>query len=478
MTMFKKRSAIVKLFPAIGLTVLLCAISIEIVYSQKAPDLKQRVEDLEAKMKQLDPSVSETSNDTNLEQRIAILEQKMSQLLRKKGPIKAPVLNPQQEELDPKFTPRAGTTIKKSLPLEPVFVGTDYEGPRDEEIRLPVAGYMDAHFNKERRRPGQFDFHRFVLLFGHSFSSRVKFWSELELEHAFVEGGEPTGELELEQAYLDFLIKPYFNLRGGMLLTPIGIINERHEPPAFNGVERPQVETVIIPSTWFDMGFGATGDLGGGFRYRAYVMGGLDATLFNAEEGLREGRQKGFFSSVQRPAKVGRIEYVGVPNLTLGTSFYTGFAGFNLETVNPRVDIFNFDGRYRFDRFGVRGLFANNWVSQAGQLNTALERQTGVNPNVASQMRGYYLEPEVHIFPRQWRQDMAFFIRYEKFNTQHKMPLGFVPLPQFNRSAWVLGTTYRPVPDVAVKFDYIFNQNASQVVTPRDSINLGLGWWF
>ena len=73
---------------------------------------------------------------------------------------------------------------------------------------------------------------------------------------------------------------------------------------------------------------------------------------------------------------------------------------------------------------------------------------------------------------------MAFFIRYEKFNTQQEMPLGFVPLPQFNRAAWVLGTTYRPIPDVAVKFDYIFNQNASQVVTPRDSINLGLGWWF
>ena len=149
-----------------------------------------------------------------------------------------------------------------------------------------------------------------------------------------------------------------------------------------------------------------------------------------------------------------------------------------LLTQLGRTSETDLDGRYRFDRFGVRGLFANNWVSQAGQLNTALERQTGVNPNVASQMRGYYLEPEVHIFPRQWRQDMAFFIRYEKFNTQHKMPLGFVPLPQFNRSAWVLGTTYRPVPDVAVKFDYIFNQNASQVVTPRDSINLGLGWWF
>lgn len=478
MTILEKRKPIVKFCLAIGLTLLLWALSIEVVYSQGSPDLQQRIADLEAKMRQLDPSFGQTSKDPDLQQRIEILEQHMAELLLKQQPIKAPVVSPQQGKLDPKSGSLAASTIKESLPLEPVFVRADYEGPQDEETHLPVAGYMEAHFNKEKRRPGQLDFHRFVLLFGHSFSSRIKFWSELELEHAFVEGGQPTGELELEQAFLDFLIKPYFNLRGGMLLTPIGIMNERHEPPAFNGVERPQVETVIIPSTWFDMGFGATGDLGRGFRYRTYVMAGLDATLFSAEEGLRGGRQKGFFSSVQRPAKVGRLEYVGVPNLTLGTSFYTGYAGFNLESVNPRVDIFNFDGRYRFDRFGIRGLFANNWVSQAGQLNTALERQTGVNPNVASQMRGYYLEPEVHIFPRQWRQDMAFFIRYEKFNTQQEMPLGFVPLPQFNRAAWVLGTTYRPIPDVAVKFDYIFNQNASQVVTPRDSINLGLGWWF
>ena len=468
-----------KLGSAIGFTILLCSLSSGVGYPQESPDLQQRVEELEAKMRQLDPNFGQAASEVGLEERVQVLEERMARLLLSRESSAAPMADPQQQILDPETSPVAGAaTFKESLPLEPVFVGTDYEGPRDEETRLPVAGYMDAHFNKERGEPGQLDFHRFVLLFGHSFSSRVKFWSEVELEHAFVEGGEPSGELELEQAYLDFLIKPYFNLRGGMLLTPMGILNERHEPPAFNGVERTQVETVIIPTTWFDMGFGATGDLGRGFRYRAYVMAGLDATLFDAEEGLRGGRQKGFFSSFRNPAKVARLEYTGAPNLTLGASFYTGHAGFNLESVNPRVDIFNLDARYRFDRFGIRGLFANNWVSRAGQLNTALERQTGVNPNVASQMRGYYIEPEVHVFPQYWRHALAIFTRYEKFNTQQEMPQGFVMLPQFDRSAWVVGTTYRPVPDVAVKFDYIFNRNASQVVTPRDSINLGLGWWF
>ena len=115
-------------------------------------------------------------------------------------------------------------------------------------------------------RPFRPDFHRFVLLFGHSFSDRIKFWSELEVEHALVEGGEESGEVALEQAYLDFLITPAFNIRAGMMLTPVGIINERHEPPSFNGVERPFVETVIIPTTWRELGFGLTGDFGRGFR--------------------------------------------------------------------------------------------------------------------------------------------------------------------------------------------------------------------
>ena len=98
---------------------------------------------------------------------------------------------------------------------------------------------MDFHYNNEEFADGTLDFHRFVLLVTHKFSDRIRFDGELEVEHAFVEGLEEAGELELEQAYLDFLISRSFNIRAGMLLMPIGIINERHEPPVFYGVERP-----------------------------------------------------------------------------------------------------------------------------------------------------------------------------------------------------------------------------------------------
>src|SRR5262245_1654268 len=113
----------------------------------------------------------------------------------------------------------------------------------------PISGYMDFHVNRPTDAPASIDFHRFVLILSHRFSDRVRFVGELELEHAVVEGLEEGGEIELEQAYVDFLVKPSVNFRAGMLLVPVGIINERHEPPVFHGVERPFVDTLIVPTT-------------------------------------------------------------------------------------------------------------------------------------------------------------------------------------------------------------------------------------
>jgi hypothetical protein len=418
----------------------------------------ERLEALERKMKALDPSFEPAASGT-IEARLEALEARMERLLAERRVVPEPAQAPSQA-------------------LQTVSVSGDFQAAADTENRLPVAGYMDFHVNKDAGDAFRPDFHRFVLLFGHSFSERIKFWSELEVEHALIEGGEESGEVALEQAYIDVLIKPWFNLRGGMLLAPVGIINERHEPPSFNGVERPFVESIIIPTTWRELGFGFTGDLGRGFRYRTYLTSALDASRFDAESGIGSGKTSGFDASMRNPALIGRLEYSGVRRLTLGTSFYTGLAGFHTPGLNPRVTIAEADGRYSFHRFDFRALFANTWVSRAGELNFRIRQQRGVNPNIARQMRGYYFEPAVHVLPRSLRSDLALFARYEKFNTQQVMPAGYAPLKQFDRHAWVTGVTFRPVPDVAFKFDYVFHGNASTVVRPVDSVNLGIGWWF
>jgi hypothetical protein len=436
---------------------------------QSPADLESRIAALESKIRLLDPTFGQTAVPQDTVSRLERLERKIDELLAKRDP---------SVPLAAAAIPSPPSIPQTAAALVPVSVTGDYQDSPESETRLPVAGYMDFHVNRNSGQPFQPDFHRFVLLFGHSFSDRIKFWSEVEVEHALIEGGEESGEVALEQAYLDFLIKPWFNLRAGLLLTPVGIVNERHEPPSFNGVERPFVETLIIPTTWREMGFGITGDLGRGFRYRTYLTSQLDASLFDAESGITEGRTSGFNASFRNPAKAARLEYAGVRRMTLGASLYSGHAGFNTPGLNPRVTIGEFDGRYSFRRLDFRGLFANTWVSRAGDLNSLIEKDLGFNPNIGSQMRGYYLEPGIHVLPWGTRNDLIVFGRYEKYNTQHRMPAGFVPLPQFDRSSWVTGITYKPNADVAIKFDYVFNRNRSAVVRAINGINLGVGWWF
>ena len=425
-----------------------------------------------------------------LEERVRQLEDMVQRLLRERSGTEAPVAGepaaeappvPTEPEVAPAMALREDEPAAQAeLPMAQVL---PTETPQGEEVastetRLPFSGYMDYHFNKPRDEPGTLDFHRFVLLFGHSFSNRIQFWSELELEPALVEGGGVSGELELEQAYLDFLLKPWLNVRTGIMLTPVGLINERHEPPAFNGVERPFVDTVIIPTTWFDSGAGFFGDLGHGFTYKAYAMAPLDSSRFNAEEGARDGRQKGFLSVTQNPAYTGRLEYHGFPGTSIGGSFWTGKTGFATPGINPRVNVVEVDGRASVSRFDFRGQFAQVTMDQTAELNALLQRTAGVNPNIAERMRGAYLEGAFHLFPRWYRHDLVAFARYEDFDTQNKMAPGFLPLNEFDRTAWVTGLTYYPEPDVALKFDYTFLNNKSSFIKARDSLNLGVGWWF
>ena len=181
------------------------------------------------------------------------------------------------------------------------------ERPAADRTNLRLHGDAPQRAARSRgRRSGRSTSIASSCSFSHSFSDRLRFVGELEVEHAFVEGLEEAGEVELEQAYIDVLLKPSFNLRAGMLLVPVGIINERHEPPVFYGVERPFVDTVIIPTTWFDVGAGVHGRIGSSLAYRAYVMAPLDATEFTADEGLRGGMQKGSEANVRNVALTGR----------------------------------------------------------------------------------------------------------------------------------------------------------------------------
>lgn len=337
---------------------------------------------------------------------------------------------------------------------------------------------MELHLNRPNDAPAVLDFHRFVLLLNHSFTERIRFVGELELEHAFVEGLEAAGELELEQAYIDFLLSRSLNIRAGMMLVPLGILNERHEPPVFQGVERTFVDSVVIPTTWFEVGAGVHGEIGTGWRYRAFVMAPLNALEFSAEEGIRGGRQKGSQANVENIAYTGRVEYLGIRGLQLGVGGWRGESSFAVPRLDTSVWIAEADARYRTKRFEARAQYAHVGITDAARLNDSVERTTGVSPNIARQLRGFYVETSYRVWDQGPARDAVIFARHENFDTQFRMPDGFVPLEEFDRTAWVVGATYYPDPDIAVKVDYTMLRSRSGFIRLPRSLNIGLGWWF
>jgi len=204
--------------------------------------------------------------------------------------------------------------------------------------KLNVGGYGQIDYNQPfgsgTIESGKLDVHRLVLLFGYRFTNKLSFVTEIEIEH--------VKEVFVEQAFINYAFNTYVNLRGGLLLIPMGIINEYHEPPTFNGVERPLIDKYIVPTTWREIGLGVTGLIPEvSMRYQFYLVNGFksyknEEAFLNGRNGLRKGRQKGAESFIYVPNYTARIEYYGVLGLNLGLSGYYGKTQSDMyQGVNP-----------------------------------------------------------------------------------------------------------------------------------------------
>jgi hypothetical protein len=174
----------------------------------------------------------------------------------------------------------------------------------------------------------------------------------------------------------------------------------------------------------------------------------------------------------------GRIEYLGTRGLTVGASGWRGTSNVSLPRLETTVTVAELDARYRRRRLELRGEIARVDISDAANLNDAVARLTGVSPNVAEGLQGFYGEAAYRLWAAGSPRDLVAFVRYENFDTQRRMPSGFLPLKEFDRDAWVAGVTYYPDPDVAVKIDFTRVRNQSGFIKSPSSFNVGLGWWF
>jgi hypothetical protein len=140
--------------------------------------------------------------------------------------------------------------------------------------KTTIGGYGELHYNNIQGEDDELDLHRFVLFFGHEFTDSIRFFSEFEIEHD-VAGDDQNGEVEVEQAYIEFDLRENLQAKGGVFLLPVGILNETHEPPTFYGVERNDVENIIVPSTWWEGGGGLNGYFENGISWDFAITSGL-----------------------------------------------------------------------------------------------------------------------------------------------------------------------------------------------------------
>ena len=198
-----------------------------------------------------------------------------------------------------------------------------------------IGGYGSAFYQHDRNaETATADLERMVVFIGHTFGS-ISFFSELEVEDAKVSGGEDGGEVAFEQAYLKFDLDPQHYITAGLFLPRIGILNENHLPNTFNGNERTQVETYIIPSTWRELGIGFYGSLSSfSLRYSAAIVNGLNNASFKHGSGIREGRFEGRNASANNLALTGSLQaYIGAIKIQ-ASGYYGGTVGLPSEQAD------------------------------------------------------------------------------------------------------------------------------------------------
>jgi len=427
-----------------------------------------RIQELERQMQALVNDLKNKQNSIDaLSTKVVSLESRLSENLVTQGAISD--VGQDQTEVKGVIEPEV-LARKKESPLTPFSFG----------------GYGEIHANFNEgsvngQSRDQIDIHRLVALVGYDFADWIKFKSEVELEHAFVDDGS-KGELELEQAYVDFLLSDLANVRVGRVLMPLGQTNQHHEPTNFYSVERPNFDKYIIPSTWWSDGVGLFGNLAQNLSYEAYVVAGLDGSKFSSD-GIRSGRIKDV-PSLNDPAATFRLDYYPLMesasawgrNLRLGASFYQGGINNGVEGKDPDksgdLTIYAADFGVRLSDLDLKGAVGFEEIGEA----------QGLAAGVAEEIFGYYLEAGYHIMPDVWKtgrlknSDAVVFARYDKQDTQYGMPDGVAASPDKDRYDWTFGLAFYPVSNLVLKADYQVLE--SEGADPDNAINLGVGWQF
>jgi hypothetical protein len=367
-------------------------------------------------------------------------------------------------------TPAPGDTYAASAPAASSTESTTFWG------------YGEVNYNRPSHDPAaaQADLRRGVLGFGHAFNPTTRVLGELEWEHAVV-SSDDQGESEVEQLYVEHQFGPLVGGRAGLILIPLGLLNEHHEPASYYGVERNFVETAIIPSTWREGGLSAYGSTAAGLNWSTGVTTGFDLSKWDpsSDEGrhspLGSIHQELQLARAHDLSLFGAVSYQGVPGLTAGGGLFTGGIGQgqrDFAASRSRLTIGEAHGRWQRGRVDLSGLYARGRISDTKALNLTF---AGNPTPVPGGFWGAYAQVAI----RAWERGDSLltpFLRLEEFNTASSfagVPPGVAPAAATERVI-TGGLNYLLFQSVVFKADY----QKFRIDRSSDRVNLGLGYQF
>lgn len=327
------------------------------------------------------------------------------------------------------------------------------------ESKTSIGGYGELHYNNLQNQgtgkdKDEIDFHRFVLFFNHEFNDRLRLFSELELEHS-ISGDGQNGEVELEQAYIQYDLSAHHRVNAGLFLMPIGLINETHEPNTFYGVERNNVEKNIIPTTWWEGGVMFSGEVAEGFSYDVAMTSGLNTSLSN-NYAVRNGREKVSEADASDFAYTGRLKWTAIPGIEVATSLqYQEDVTQGQDPEAGSAVFWEVHTAIQKGPYGLRALYATWHLDGDGPADVGADKQTG-----------WYVEPSYKL-----TDSVGLFTRYSLWDNQAGNS------SDSEVRSWDMGVNWWLDPQVVVKFDYQ-DQDAEDKDDEFDGFNIGLGYQF
>lgn len=368
---------------------------------------------------------------------------------------------------------------------------------RMSQPRTVIGGY--GQFTLNSLKPGNSDsfntnasVRRLVLFVAHPITDDIRVYTEFEWENA-VACANCQGAAEVEQAFVHArLLGDALALRVGLLLVPMGIVNQWHEPPVFHGVERPMVDQFVIPSTWRELGAGFAGTIAEIMRYELYLTTTINP-LRLGESGLSNARTMGSIAPAGGYAVSGRVEVEPWLGVIGGVSFFLSDTGPNADyyresgskrklslpllgySIDARMRRFGFEARVIWVQFFLPN--SQDLVAAYRSDGSPLFPREATDGTVPSRIQGGYIELAYDVLSLMHvSHELLVFLRLETYDTQAAVPASYKRNPNLDVDELTVGLTYRPVTQLVFKAD--FQLRDRRLGYDEVQWNLGFGYMF